>query len=77
MALTAAPAPRIKTRDLTEWLAGAGHAVVRIERKDHGRTYRLVVAPAPLGKVDHTLDWRELGFFPTYDEALRHAVPCI
>lgn len=75
MDLTAA-LPRTRTRDLAEWLTEDGQHAVRIERKDHGRTYRAVVAPAPGGVTDWTADWTEIGFYPTItdaEEAIRNA----
>lgn len=57
------PLPRIYSRDLSEWLTESGERVVRIERMDNGRTYRLVVAPAPDGVIDWSADWTTMGFF--------------
>jgi hypothetical protein len=62
-------APRIDNPSLREWLLADGEHVVRVERKDGGRTYRVVEAPAPGGVVDVTAEWTELAFVETVEQA--------
>lgn len=66
---TPAATPRIDNPSLREWLLADGEHVVRVERKDGGRTYRVVEAPAPGGVVDFTAEWTELAFVETVEQA--------